>query len=200
MSSLIFPSLLGFDIGIKRTPVYSTLVQTSPSGKEVRASFQATPRWKYEIPVNFLRMLAFSAQTVIDEMKTLQAFFHTMKGRYDSFLYADPYSNTANVTPFGTGTGTQTQFQLLDIEGFPIYDITVAPQIYVNGVLKTYATDYNFNATCVITFTSAPANGAALTWSGPYYRRCRFDMDEAELEQIVSLVWGNGTISLISVK
>ena len=56
----------------------------------------------------------------------------------------------------------------------------------------------------VVTFTVPPASGAALTWTGGYYRRVRFDMDEMDFQRIMNLVWGAGqnsqTINLISVK
>ena len=52
----------------------------------------------------------------------------------------------------------------------------------------------------LITWVTNPGNGLAITWSGGYYRRCRFDMDEFELEQLVNLCWGNGTLKLISLK
>ena len=192
----IFPSLLGIGIGVKRTPVWSTLIQTSISGKETRASFQAYPRYRYQIPLNFARVTGFSAQTPSNEMATIQAFFMAAVGELNYFDYTDPYSNTATLTPFGTGNGSTTTFQLLDIEGFPIYDLNGAASVYVNGGLTTPASIVNG----LVTFSSAPGNTYPLTWSGGYYRRCRFDMDEFEMEQIVNLCWGKGTIKLISVK
>ena len=201
MSALIFPSgLLGIGIGVKRTPFYETLIQTSPSRKDLRVQFDAFPRWRYDIPLNFARVAGFSAQTVSNEMAIILTLFHAVRGSWDSFLFTDPYSNTATLTSFGTGTGALTTFQLLDLDGFPIYDLNGVAQIYVNGVLKTVTTDYTISATGLVTFAAAPANGVALTWSGACYRRVRFDMDEFEMTQIVNLCWGQGTLKLVSVK
>lgn len=198
----IFPSsLLGIGIGVKRTPVWSTLIQTSISGKETRTAFQAIPRWKYSIPINFARVLGFSPQTATNEMATILSSFMVAMGQLNYFLYTDPYSNTAAQQNIGTGTGGAGQTtQMDDIEGFPIADFNGTPAIYVNGVLQTITTNYTISATGLITWVTNPGGGLAITWSGGYYRRCRFDMDEFELEQIVNQCWGNGTIKLISVK
>jgi uncharacterized protein (TIGR02217 family) len=196
MSNLVFPTLAGQDIAIKRTPVFSTVVQTAASGKELRASYQGAPRWRYEIPLKFARITGFSTNTITNEMAAILGLFNAVKGKWDSFLYTDPYSNTAANTPFGTGNGSTTAFQLLDIEGFPIYDLNGSASVYVSGVLTTPASIVNG----LVTFNTAPANGAALTWSGVYYRRVRFDMDEYEQEQMLNLCWNGGTIKLISVK
>jgi hypothetical protein len=132
-------------------------------------------------------------------MATVNAIFHAMKGQWDSFLFTDPYSNTAALTGFGTGTGAQYAFQLLDIEGFPIYDLNGVPSIYVNGVLQTVGVNYTVSSTGLVTFTAAPG-AVPVTWSGAYYRRCRFEMDDFEMEQIVNLCWGNASLKLVSVK
>ena len=93
MSSQIFPALPGIAIGVKRTPIFSTLVQASPSGKETRASFQSYPRYRFEIPLNFARKAGFSAQTIYDEAGTLASFFAQHRGQWDSFLYPEPYDS-----------------------------------------------------------------------------------------------------------
>ena len=200
MSNLIFPSLAGLDIAFKRTPFWATAIQTGASGKEQRALFQSSPRWRYVAPLNFLRVTGFSSNTLSNEMAVLNALFHAVKGQWDSFLFTDPYSNTAALTGFGTGTGAQYAFQLLDIEGFPIYDLNGAPLVYVNGVLKNLGSDYTISASGLVTFSAAPGNGILVTWSGGYYRRVRFEMDDFEMEQIVTLCWGNASIKIVSVK
>jgi hypothetical protein len=41
----------------------------------------------------------------------------------------------------------------------------------------------------LVTFTTAPASGAALTWSGYYAFLCRFDDDVLDFEQFMSKLW-----------
>jgi len=41
---------------------------------------------------------------------------------------------------------------------------------------------YTIGSTGLVTFTTAPASGAALTWTGTYYFRCRFTKDQIEFD------------------
>ncbi len=76
-----------------------------------------------------------------------------------------------------------------------VRDITLlatAPVIKVAGVTKTVVTDYNI-ANGIVTFTSAPASMAALTWTGEFDVPVRFDgplnviMNEGDIVAIGSL-------------
>lgn len=90
MSNEVFPTTLkGLDIKITRTPVFKTAVQESVSGKELRASWWSTPRYKYTLDFNFLRQGLNS-----DEAETLRGFFARHLGSWDSFLLNDPYDST----------------------------------------------------------------------------------------------------------
>ena len=100
MSALVFPTLAGIDIAVKRTPVFSTLVQTSISGKETRARFQSAPRYRYDLPLNFARQYGFSVQTTADEVALLSALFNSVQGKWDSFWLPDPMA--VNLIPNGT--------------------------------------------------------------------------------------------------
>ena len=40
-----------------------------------------------------------------------------------------------------------------------------------------------------MTFASAPASGAALTWSGKFGFLCRFDADDLDFEQFMANLW-----------
>ena len=90
MSNSIFPlTLKGVDVKVARAIIYSTEIQTSESGKEQRASFQSTPRYKYTVTFNFLRQSLNG-----DEAKTLADFHAAHFGQYDSFLFNDPFDGT----------------------------------------------------------------------------------------------------------
>ena len=80
--------MAGVDVAIKRREVYATKVQTSASGKELRASFQSTPIYKWELKFNFLRQTGYN--TAVDEVAQLKTFFDTMLGSWDSFLFNCP--------------------------------------------------------------------------------------------------------------
>jgi uncharacterized protein (TIGR02217 family) len=199
MSNQVFPALSGFDIRVSRAPVYSTLIQPGASGKELRASFQSYPRYRYTLNLNWVRQAGFSPRTASDEVATILQFFADHHGAWDSFLFTDPQESGVTAKQFGTGNGTTVVFQLVDGLGLPVTELNGTPSIYVNGVLKTTPADYSISAG-LVTFTAAPAAAASLTWTGSYYRRVRFDGDELELERIVTGAWDGKSIRLISVK
>lgn len=90
MSGQTFPSFQTVKINVTRTPMYATKIQTSTSGKELRCSWQSTPRYHYTLAIEALRTTKNG-----DEVATLMNFIDTHKGSYDSFFYTDPYSGQA---------------------------------------------------------------------------------------------------------
>jgi hypothetical protein len=78
-----FPAFPGLDIRVLRSAVYATGIQTSSSGVEVRASFQSTPRYRYELAINFLR-------NNVGELASLYSFIDTQRGSWDTFAFTDP--------------------------------------------------------------------------------------------------------------
>lgn len=59
-------------------------------------------------------------------------------------------------------------------------------------------TDFTMGAQGLVTFAVAPRSGCALSWTGNFWRRVRFDDDEADFERIVNDV-KSGAIELVSV-
>lgn len=57
-------------------------------------------------------------------------------------------------------------------------------------------TDYALGSTGLATFANAPLAAAALTWTGNYYNRCRFMMDEGQFERFMNQLWKLGTCDL----
>lgn len=104
---LILPDFPGMDVAYKRTPLFTTNVQNTPSGREVAVSYESYPRYEWALKFNALRNYL-----TVAEAKQLQSLFMLLKGRGDYFLFADPEQNYANGT-IGTGNGTNTQFRLL---------------------------------------------------------------------------------------
>lgn len=99
-----FPTLPGLDIAVKRTELYSTLVQPAASGKELRATFWSTPKFQYELTFNCFRQTGFSANTVSDELAALQTFFESQLGQFNTFNFTDPVDSTVKVCRFAQDT------------------------------------------------------------------------------------------------
>jgi uncharacterized protein (TIGR02217 family) len=176
MSNAIYPTLAGRGWSILKKPKWSTKVQTAVSGKELRAAFFSYPLY-----------------TITNaEYQTLIGFFNARQGSFDNFLFTDDSDNAVTAQSFGTGNGTTTGFQLVRTLGGntePTMNINTITGIYVAGVLKTLTTDYTIDALGYVTFVVAPAAGAALTWTGSYYYRCRFLLDENEFEEFMNQLW-----------
>ena len=127
--------------------------------------------------------------------------YNTHGGEFDSFLYLDRVDSDATAAPFGVGDGTATVFQALrPWGGFaePVDAFVGTPVVHINGTPTT-----GFSVTAgsgVITFASAPASGAVLTWTGQHYRRCRFAMGELTATQFLHTLWETRRVQLISTK
>jgi uncharacterized protein (TIGR02217 family) len=105
---------------------------------------------------------------------------------------------------FGTGDGSTTTFQLkrtITIGGIsyaePIYGLAGTPTIYVNG---SATGAFTIGELGQITFSSAPASSAALTWDGSFFFMCRFDNDELDIGQIAKGLWQNGGLDFRTFK
>lgn len=196
MSTAVFPTLPGLAWGVRRTPVWKTVSHESVSGMELRAALMTYPRWRIGLSYEFLRAGAYA------ELQTLAGFFNQRRGSWDSFLWLDPGDNVATGANFGTGDGATKVFTLSrPFGGFlePVQDFVALPAVYVAGVLKASPADYTITAGKV-TFGAAPAAGAALTWSGQFYRRVRFERDETEFEEFLKDLHSAKKVDLITVK
>lgn len=198
MSSAVFPTFVGLKWGTSRTPMWKTAVRETVSGREYRTRFQATPRYLYKLSYEVLR-----ETTGYAELKSLIGFFNNRAGAFDTFLYTDADDSAVTAQVFGAGDGASTQYQLVrTFGGFvePVYDTNGAPAIYINGTLRTVGTHYTINGSGGVTFTTPPASGAVLTWTGSYYWRVRFRQDQTEFSQFLQKLWEAKTVELITCK
>ena len=61
------------------------------------------------------------------------------------------------------------------------------PEIYVAGTLQT--SGYTVSSSGLVTFTTAPTSGQALTWTGSYWWPCNFDDDTLALSKFMGGLW-----------
>lgn len=197
MSDAIFPVLPGLSWGSSKTMLWTgTRGRKSVSGLEARASYQVYPNYRIKLQYEFLRAGAEA------ELQTLVGFFNSRGGDFDSFLWTDPDDNTVTGDTFGTGDGVATTFRLgRTLGGFwePVSAINGTPSIYKGGVLQS--SGYTLDATAAkVTFSSAPASGVALTWSGSYYWRVRFERGDNEFRQFLEDLWEAKQVNVLTVK
>lgn len=194
MSNLVFPALPGVQIDVTRTPMWESTVQQSVSGCSVALTAYTFPLWRYTLAFEFLRSGAEA------ELQALVGFFNRHGGRTDTWLYNDDEDNTAIDEQFGIGNGATSQYWLgRAFGGFvePVTDVNVLDEVTVGGVATTA---YVLGAGGRIQFATAPAIGAALRWSGTFYRRCRFDTDSLGVDRFLAQLWRAKSVEFVTVK
>lgn len=191
----------GIKWGSTKTPIWSTKVQKSVSGRELRAGYFSYPLWKFSLSYEVLRAGAFS------ELQQLVGFFNARQGSFDSFLYQDPEDHVVANQAFGIANPSQSQYQLVrDLGGFvepviaPHFSGSGKPIISVGSVVKTEAVDYTISSTGLVTFLTNLTGGQPLTWTGEFYYRCRFLQDSADFERMLHQLWVLKKIEFQSVK
>jgi len=216
--------LSGFPIamssGLKKSPVFSSIVQRPAAGKGVvAASLQPYPTWSFGFDADKIQGSEAALSSVLSAFMGLHA---VSQGRTFPFLFLDPQDSTVTqgtsamlnvtsgaATPMGTvGDGVSTQFQIARVLGGGslivtngvgydiIQNVKGSINVYVNGALTSL---YSISSTGVITFNTAPANGALLTWAGSFYFYCRFMKDDMDYTRVFTQnsgtdLWDIGSI------
>ena len=160
--------------GLKKTPNFNTVRQKGSAGVNAGIALKPYPTWDFEFSLDNITGHEQTAASVVAQF--IGTFMATAGGA-GLWLFTDPQDNTLTVAQFGTGDGTSKIFQLSrNIYGQPdiIQNTNGTPVIKVNGTITAPA---SISTTGVVTFTTAPASAAVLTWSGSFYYLCRFSED-----------------------
>ncbi len=188
MSNAVFPHFVGLKWGRKRSPVFANLGQVAISGRRASAALWPYPKWRWELSYEVLR-----SAVAYGELQSLLGFFLARQGSHDSFLFLDWEDYAVSGQAIGTGNGSQKVWQLVRTYGGftePVYDIKLTspvPAVYVAGQLQE--SGYTVGSTGLLTFASAPTNGAAVTATFQYYWRCHFLQDETEFSAFMYRLW-----------
>lgn len=205
VSDYVFPTLKGLTYPIKKSPKWNTLQNRSISGLPKYFQLYTYPFYDLKLQFSYLE----DENSEEDDIHTLMSFYNQVGGAGQDFLFGDPLFEVNTVTnqTFGVGDGVHTSFRLARTYGNytePVFGIASAPIIYstINGTTTTLTvnTDYTWNKKALITFTTAPANGAVLSWSGTWYYRCHFKNDDEEFQQIFYGGWDLEELELESMK
>ncbi len=192
----VLPALPGISFPQKKTPTWSKVDAEALSGKRARTSLFTYPRYAYELPINYARNTQAFA-----EWQQLIGFFNSLAGGVGLFGYTDPEDNTIANQEFGVGDGITTgPFQLVrEFGNFvePVFLLNGAPVIEVAGSPTSAFTVDGYGR---VTFNSAPANAAALTWSGSYYWPCQFDEDTIQGSKFVTNIYSIGALKFSTSK
>lgn len=210
MSNVLFPELPGLEWDASITPMFNTKIMTSINGRELRASFQAAPKYEISLSYAFLR-----ENKGRKELQQLQGFYLERRGAFDSFLYKMPDDNQFDCT--FVGDGATTSFQLykdMYTSQLPLgntkeqmvgeVDPNMWNQTPVKPMWDANTSKPMWNAaTAKITsdgkyILSQPLEaGIEITISGTYFYRCRFKDDTQQYVNFMHKLWKANKVELI---
>lgn len=187
MSNEIFPSLPGISAERDIDAEFDNIIERAGSGRRYGMGKRLYPVWRWTLTYNFLRQrLGYT------EMTDLQGFFLRRHGNLDSFLFRDREWNTV-ATPqvFGVGNGVDSTFRLVHSRGGFIDRVGYcsAPVVRKAGVATTA---FTINDNAEVTFSTPPAVGVSLDWTGSYYFRVAFSKPNMTLTQFLKDLYSTG--------
>jgi len=184
MSNLLFPKIRGLAWTIVKTPTFSTEIQESLAGREVRIQNFQNPIWEFTLTYEYLlNDPKFRDENEQTPLETLVGFFLGRGGQFDDFLL-----NESDLTGrledsvysgqlIGVGDGSSKSFQIVrNFGGFleaVQNPMNQTAAIYLNGSSKVQGIDYTI-ANGVVTFTAAPGAGVSITSDFIMLHRVRF--------------------------
>jgi|SRR5438270_13333034 len=184
MSNVLFPKIRGLAWSITKTPTFSTEIQESLAGREVRIQNFQNPIWEFTLSYEYLlNDPRFRDENEQTPLETLAGFFLARGGQFDDFLL-----NESDLTgrledsiysgqPIGTGDGTTKSFPLVrNFGGFleaVQNPMNQTASVYLSGSIKTQGADYTI-ANGIVTFTIAPAAATSITADFVMLHRVRF--------------------------
>lgn len=198
-------------------PQFSTTIVQAISGREQRNQNWAQPASRFDVSYGIKK---------IDDIRYLQAFFQTMKGRCNTFRFFNKIDNAISNETLGSGTGSagqklQLQKTYTDLGGNsytktitkPVkvsetdHTLSLSSPSYTTFALKVgttaksegtdYAVDYSTGEiTSVIAFT----NGQAVTVSCSFHYHVRFDSDSLSILTNSAGAYSIESLALVEVK
>lgn len=177
-----FPTAIAF--GSTGGPERKTEIVALGSGYEERNAVWASSRRSYEVG---------SGVKTLDDLQAVIAFFEARLGRLYGFRFKDfadfqSCAPTAAITPtdqaLGTGDGATRTFQLMKLYASGpsscsraiVKPVAGSVRVAVNGVEVTGPVSVD-TTTGIVTFTTAPESGAAITAGFAFDVPARFDTD-----------------------
>ena len=188
-------------------PERRTQIVELASGDEERNASWANSRRRYDAAYGIRRA---------DDLASVVAFFEARSGRLYGFRWKDwaDYKSclpaqtlAATDQTIGTGDGTKTEFQLTK-------SYTSGSQTWTRNITKPVAgtvkvaiagaeqsTGWSVDTTTgLVTFTTAPASGAAITAGFEFDVPVRFDTDQLDVTMDIERLGSITSIPLIEVR
>ncbi len=198
-----FPTLAGQAWGSHKKPVFSTVVASHVSGREVRTPLYQNPVWEFEVTFDGLDSTSTGAygQLGAQSLQSLMGLFLACQGQYGTFLYTDPTDSSVMNGAIATGDGATTTFtfaRYLATFFEPVGWVTSVANVYLNGVDQP--SGWALSPPNSLVFTAAPGVGVSITATFAYAFQCRFADDSQEFEQVMANLWKAEGLKFRSVR
>lgn len=206
MSDVLFPELPGLEWDLTKTPMFNTKIMQSVNGRELRASYQAVP--KYQISMSFAFLRESKGR---NELQQLEGFFLERRGSFDSFLFKMPEDNEFQCT--FVGDGVQTSFQLykqINTTQIPLQHTQAEqsedPLMWSENASKPMWSDpesqmwllqFTITSNGLLQLSIPLLEGESITVTGTFYYRCRFADDEQQYTNFMSKLWKAGKVEMV---
>lgn len=206
MSDVLFPELPGLEWDLSKKPIFNTKIMESVNGRELRASYQAVPKYEISLSFGFLR-----ESKGRNELQQLESFFFERRGAFDSFLFKMPEDHEFKCT--FTGDGETTSFQLhkkmasLEIpvshtakfvsEDPLMWGDNLDQPMWSDLDAQMWETQYEITKDGMLILPVPLAEGDTLQVKGTFYYRCRFADDEQQYTNFMSNLWKANKIEMI---
>jgi hypothetical protein len=193
-----FPTIATLSISAHIKPKFSILLTQHVSGRETRTQQNANPYFDIELTYEVLRSAAAFA-----ELQAIAGFFTQVSGQDEPFWVEPPGLSAVTNQVIGIGDGLTTVFPLVASIGSytgPVYGTSAVAAVYLNGVAQQSEWMLTSGYLPAITFTSAPASGAAITADFGILWLCRFAEDVQDFEEFMTMLWTLRTVRLMTVR
>ena len=199
---LTLPKGLGWNF--KTSQLFTTTRQKPQSGRgPVAATLQQGVLYEFELVWNYLKV---AGVTTANDFAYLKNFYEAMRGAWGRFVFDPSQANLSNLTLSadytqlengfsGVGDGTATVFPLWRATSAlgggsvtlleRVQNISTLVGVYVNNVLQSSGAYTLTNFPASITFTTAPATGYPVCWSGNYNYLCSFAEDTNDFNEFM---------------
>lgn len=210
MSDVLFPELPGLEWELSKTPIFNTKIMTSVNGRELRASYQAVP--KYEISMSFAFLRESKGK---NELQQLESFFLERRGAFDSFLFKMPEDSDYSCSYIGDGSTTSFQlYKQMHTSMIPLANTAaetifqVDPTFWNENDQAPFWSDSDEelfwdDTTAIIskdgkiTLSKPIDGGIKFEVDGTYYYRCRFADDEQQFTNFMHKLWNAKKVDLV---
>jgi uncharacterized protein (TIGR02217 family) len=187
-----FPATIAY--GASGGPRFLTAITATQSGREQRVAQWQGSRGEWNVSTGIRSRADVSA---------FLAFFYARRGRAHGFRFKDWTDFRAAGQLLGTGDGEQIAFQLVRRydSGGTVHERRITRpvegtvMVYRDGVKATSGVSVDY-ATGIITFSTPPDPGVAVTADFEFDVPARFDTDAADLtvETFEMQQWGRITV------